>query len=49
MERFQVDHETAFQMLVKSSQDTNMKLTAVATWLTAQIGAPAPGDRTGSA
>ena len=34
MERFSVDDETAFQMLVKSSQDTNLKLTAVAQWLT---------------
>ncbi len=32
-ERFKVDDEGAFQMLVKSSQDTNMKLTAVARWL----------------
>lgn len=34
MERFEVDDEAAFQMLVKSSQDTNMKLTKVAHWLT---------------
>ena len=34
MERFTIDDESAFQMLVKSSQDTNMKLTAVARWLT---------------
>jgi hypothetical protein len=34
MERFDVDGEAAFQMLVRSSQDTNMKLTAVAEWLT---------------
>ncbi|MDT7741501.1 MAG: hypothetical protein QOE59_579 [Actinomycetota bacterium] len=33
-ERFGVDDEGAFQMLVKSSQETNMKLTAVAQWLT---------------
>jgi hypothetical protein len=32
-ERFKVDDEGAFQMLVKSSQETNMKLTAVAQWL----------------
>lgn len=32
-ERFSVDDETAFQMLVKSSQDTNLKLTAVAQWV----------------
>jgi ANTAR domain/GAF domain len=37
-ERFSVDDETAFQMLVKSSQDTNMKLTAVARWLTENAG-----------
>ncbi|MHC1561543.1 GAF and ANTAR domain-containing protein [Actinomycetospora sp. C-140] len=34
MERFTVDAHAAFQMLVKSSQDTNVKLTRVATWLT---------------
>jgi hypothetical protein len=34
MERFKVTDEAAFQMLVKSSQDTNIKLTAVARWLT---------------
>jgi hypothetical protein len=33
MERFKVDDEGAFTMLVKSSQDTNMKLIAVAHWL----------------
>ncbi|MFC5061877.1 GAF and ANTAR domain-containing protein [Actinomycetospora atypica] len=33
MERFGVDDQTAFQMLVRSSQDTNLKLTAVARWL----------------
>ena len=38
-ERFSVDDETAFRMLVKSSQDTNMKLTAVARWLTENAGA----------
>jgi AmiR/NasT family two-component response regulator len=35
-ERFKVDDGAAFQMLVKSSQDTNLKLTAVAQWLTDQ-------------
>jgi hypothetical protein len=39
MERFGVGDEAAFQMLVKSSQDTNMKLTAVARWLTESAGA----------
>ena len=34
MERFDVDDEAAFQMLVKSSQDTNLKLTEVARWVT---------------
>ncbi|WP_328308008.1 GAF and ANTAR domain-containing protein [Actinomycetospora sp. NBC_00405] len=33
-ERFGVDDDDAFRMLVKSSQDTNLKLTAVAQWLT---------------
>ena len=37
-ERFKVDDEGAFQMLVKSSQETNMKLTAVAQWLTEDVG-----------
>ena len=37
-ERFKVDDDTAFQMLVKSSQDTNLKLTAVAQWLTESTG-----------
>lgn len=32
-ERFKVSDERAFQMLVKSSQGTNLKLTAVAQWL----------------
>jgi len=34
MERFDVDDQTAFQMLVRSSQDTNVKLIDVARWLT---------------
>ena len=34
MERFDVDDEAAFEMLVKSSQDTNLKLTEVARWVT---------------
>ena len=33
MERFTVDDDEAFQMLVSSSQDTNMKLVDVAHWL----------------
>lgn len=34
MERFKVDSEAAFQMLVKSSRNTNMKLTTLAQRLT---------------
>lgn len=34
MERFGLDAEAAFQLLVRSSQDANMKLVAVARWLT---------------
>jgi hypothetical protein len=45
MERFSVDDEAAFQMLVKSSQDTNLKLTAVAQWLTASTGSSSGTDR----
>jgi hypothetical protein len=44
-ERFGVDDEGAFQMLVKSSQETNLKLTAVAQWLTDDI-APKPESET---
>ena len=51
MERFSLDDEAAFQMLVKSSQDTNMKLTDVARWLTSEVGRrsarPADGDGDG--
>jgi hypothetical protein len=49
MERFSLDDDGAFQMLVKSSQDTNMKVTDVAAWLTREVGsrqtrrAAAPG------
>jgi hypothetical protein len=38
MERFSIDDEAAFEMLVKSSQDTNIKLTEVARWLTSEVG-----------
>lgn len=38
MERFSLDDDAAFQMLVKSSQETNMKLTDVARWLTSETG-----------
>jgi hypothetical protein len=33
-ERFAIGDDAAFQVLVRTSQDTNMKLTAVAEWLT---------------
>jgi hypothetical protein len=50
MERFQIDDQAAFQMLVKSSQDTNLKLTAVARWLTTHGSRAAhPGAGTSSA
>ncbi len=41
MERFKTDDEGAFRMLVKSSQDTNIKVTAVAQWLNDNVGAGA--------
>ena len=41
MERFRTDDQGAFQMLVKSSQDTNMKVTAVAQWLNDSVAAGA--------
>jgi ANTAR domain len=43
MERFSLDDDAAFQMLVKSSQETNMKLTDVARWLTSEAGKRYPG------
>ncbi|MDF2976090.1 MAG: hypothetical protein K0S40_818 [Actinomycetospora sp.] len=36
MERFSIADDAAFQMLVRTSQDTNLKLTAVAAWLTSE-------------
>jgi hypothetical protein len=48
MERFGVEGDQAFQMLVRSSQDTNIKLADVARWLTTSAGrqqARAGGDR----
>lgn len=47
MERFTVDATAAFSMLVRSSQDTNMKLTDVARWLVAETEgrcSPRPAD-----
>jgi hypothetical protein len=44
MERFTVDDQAAFRMLVNSSQETNLKLVDVARWLTEQaIRAADPG------
>jgi AmiR/NasT family two-component response regulator len=48
MERFGVEGDQAFQMLVRTSQDTNTKLAAVARWLTTSAGrqqTPAGGAR----
>lgn len=45
MERFRVDDEAAFQMLVRASQETNIKLIEVARWLRDESNrhsAPAP-------
>lgn len=36
MERFDVDADRAFQTLVRSSQDTNVKLVEIARWLTSE-------------
>ncbi|MBP2367611.1 GAF and ANTAR domain-containing protein [Pseudonocardia parietis] len=38
MERFDVDEDRAFQMLVRSSQDLNLKLIVIARWLTSPEG-----------
>ncbi|MBW0104379.1 GAF and ANTAR domain-containing protein [Pseudonocardia sp. KRD291] len=38
MERFDVDDDHAFQMLVRSSQETNLKLVDVARWLASPAG-----------
>ena len=46
MERFRVDSERAFRMLVSSSQQTNIKLVEVARWLT-ETGSSSPDDMTG--
>jgi hypothetical protein len=45
MERFKTDDQGAFQMLVSSSQDTNLKLTAVAHWLNDTVDAGASRGR----
>jgi hypothetical protein len=47
MERFRVNSEQAFQMLVSSSQNTNIKLVDVARWLT-ETGDPNPDGTSGA-
>lgn len=42
MERFSLDDDGAFRMLVRTSQETNLKLAAVAEWLTAHSGGTSP-------
>jgi len=42
IERFGVDADKAFAMMVASSQDTNLKLHAVAEWLSTEVGVAAP-------
>jgi hypothetical protein len=42
MERFGIDDRRAFDLLVRSSQDTNMKLAEVARWLTGEVARRAP-------
>jgi len=46
MERFRVNGEQAFRMLVSSSQDTNIKLVEVARWLT-ETGDQIPDETSG--
>jgi hypothetical protein len=38
MERFGVEGDQAFEMLVRSSQDSNIKLVDIARWLTTSAG-----------
>ena len=45
MERFGTDDQGAFQMLVRSSQDTNLKVTAVAQWLNDSVDVRASRNR----
>jgi hypothetical protein len=44
MERFSVDDERAFAMLVRSSQDTNLKLVEVARWLHDEVNGRSRGN-----
>jgi hypothetical protein len=47
MERFSVDDERAFAMLVRSSQDTNLKLVEVARWLHDEVNDRSRGEAPG--
>jgi hypothetical protein len=49
MERFTVDDEEAFEMLARSSQDTNLKLVDVAVWLRGEARARRRRRRNGTA
>jgi hypothetical protein len=42
MERFKINEDEAFEMLITSSQGTNLKLVAVAQWLAGEANAPTP-------
>jgi hypothetical protein len=51
MERFKVTDDGAFQLLVRSSQDTNMKVVDVAAWLRDEAnrgGGPVPDEQAGA-
>lgn len=43
MERFGLDNDQAFALLVQSSQDTNIKLHDIAAWLDAEVTRRGPG------
>lgn len=48
MERFGLDEQSAFDLLVRSSQDTNVKLVEVARWLVAEAARAAERRRLGA-
>jgi ANTAR domain-containing protein/GAF domain-containing protein len=49
MERFTLDDDGAFQLLVQSSQETNMKLIEVARWLVGEVTTRRSPETTGTA
>ncbi|GAA4734280.1 GAF and ANTAR domain-containing protein [Actinomycetospora chibensis] len=49
MERFTLDDDGVFQLLVQSSQETNMKLIEVARWLVGEVTARRSPETTGTA